>query len=96
MKQDQYKIPEHLVKSLSKKYPSAFWLNFSPSNGANSVKENHSTVPKLSDPKYWLRFEEDTPNAELLKSYQSKITTRIRKERILPPIKHWTSQCFIG
>jgi hypothetical protein len=95
MKQDQYKIPEHLVKSLSKKYPSAFWLNFSPSVSRLNNKSD-STLPKLSDPKYWLRFEENTPSADLLRSYQSKVSTRIRKERILPPIRHWTTQCYIG
>jgi len=49
----------------------------------------------ITDPKYKLRFNSDY-NRDLLNSYMKYIKPKHVKERVFPPIKHWTATYTLG
>lgn len=91
MKEDSYNLPDNVLDQIRSTTLAAASLNPSLITTPKSI-ENY-----ITDPKYSLKFDySNVYNQELLKKYENKIITKQRKERILPPIKHWTSTYMLG
>ena len=56
-----------------------------------AIPEQRSGEPLSSEPKYSIKFDND-----LLKRYEQKISLKNRRERVLPPIKHWTTTLMLS
>lgn len=91
MKEDNYNLPDNVLDQIRTNTLAAASVNSSLLSSQRSI-ENY-----ISDPKYELKFDYSSSfNQDLLKKYEKKIVTKHRKERVLPPIKHWTSTYMIG
>jgi hypothetical protein len=60
-----------------------------------SAKPSNANSNSINDPKYDINFY-TTFNQELIKSYENQIIPKIRKQRILPPIPHYTGHLILG
>jgi hypothetical protein len=92
MKEDNYNLPDNVLEQIKQSTLSAASINPSILTNQKSI-ENY-----ISDPKYALKFDSNSSsyNQDLLKKYEKKIVVKNRKERILPPIRHWTSTYMLG
>jgi hypothetical protein len=86
--ENEYKLSENVKRKIECmfKTPSISRLN----TDTDQPKQDF-----ITDPKYKLRFNSDY-NRELLNSYMKYIQPKNVKERILPPIKHWTATYSLG
>jgi len=63
-----------------------------------SIKEDKYSLPvphKSSETSFSVAFPPNTYNEALLKTYADKLTVKKKKERVLPPIRFWTSSGII-
>ena len=90
MKEDSYNLPDNVLEQIRSSTFAAATMNPSILSTQKSIEHY------ISDPKYALRFDSSSYNQELLKKYEKKIVSKNRKERILPPIKHWTTTYTLG
>ncbi len=81
MKEDNFALPDSVMESIR----------------TSTLGVVQKTLePYISDPKYALKFDSSSYHQELLKKYEPKVVAKNRRERVLPPIRHWTSTYMIG
>ena len=90
MKEDNYNLPDNILEQIKSTTLAA------ASNNSSILSTQKSIENYIGDPKYTLRFDSNPYNQDLLKKYEKKVVAKNRKERILPPIKHWTSTYMLG
>ncbi len=89
MKEDNYNLPDSILEQIKSSTLAA------ASNNSSILSNQKSIENYIGDPKYALKFDSNN-NQDLLKKYEKKVIAKNRKERILPPIKHWTSTYMLG
>lgn len=90
MKEDNYNLPDNILETIKSSTLAA-------ANNNPSILSNQKSIENyIGDPKYSLRFDSNVYNQDLLKKYEKKVVAKNRKERILPPIRHWTSTYMLG
>jgi hypothetical protein len=81
MKENEYKLPNELKQKI-------FFQN-------NNNFKAQSREDYITDSKYKIAFNNDH-NQKLLNNYVNYLRPKNLKERIFPPIKHWTATYHLG
>ena len=88
MNENEYKLPENVKRKIEAMFKT-------PSINKLNTDSHQPRVEYITDPKYKLGFNSDY-NKDLLNSYMKYIKPKNLKERVFPPIKHWTATYSLG
>jgi hypothetical protein len=86
--ENEYKLPENVKRKIEDMFKT-------PSLNKLNIDSQQPRQDYITDPKYKLRFNSDY-NRDLLNSYMKYIKPKNIKERVFPPIKHWTATYTLG